>query len=589
MAERVAERLARLEDFIGTPLTDGDLPLAVQIMRLNETIVEMDTSFKSFVTETNGRLTSLVEGLTVLTDAVQATSDGLRSKVRHLEEDVALLKRALISDAASTSQRTKVPEPKAFQGIRNAKELENFLWDMEQYFEAARISANDQVSITSMYLAGDAKLWWRTRVQEDASMGKPKIEEWETMKKELKVQFLPCNAGWQARESLKKLRHTGTPREYVKEFSSLMLDISNMSDEDKLFNFMSGLQPWAQAELRRQNVRDVQGAMAAADSLADYNYSPSSSNSNSLAVGKRAKEETSKSGKWSEGRKKDSGSRESSNLSQNRNQKPVSCFLCGDPHYMRDCPRKAKLNALCAEESSSEEEEPAVLLSPLQLLNAMRAEKVSPHKGLMYAKVHVNGTEVLAMLDTGATHNFVAEGVARKLGLKVERNSFKLKAVNSEAKPVQGTSDVRLKVGNWEGECSLMVMPLDEYDMILGIDFFLKAKAELVPYLEGMFIRDEESPCFVKALFAGRVVGSKQKNVPVQISKAGKKNREQSLVAAWRKKPEPLKGVSEELANVGGKFKAGMPKGELSKTIPPRQDLIHKVVSCEGESSSPSL
>ena len=73
-----------------------------------------------------------------------------------------------------------------------------------------------------------------------------------------------------AREALKRLRHTGSVREYVKEFSSLMLDIKNMSEEDKLFNFMSGLQGWAQTELRRQGIRDLPTAMAAADCLVDY-------------------------------------------------------------------------------------------------------------------------------------------------------------------------------------------------------------------------------------------------------------------------------------------------------------------------------
>ena len=40
----------------------------------------------------------------------------------------------------------------------------------------------------------------------------------------------------------------------MKEFSSLILDIKDMSEVDKLFNFMSGLQGWAQIELRRQGV-----------------------------------------------------------------------------------------------------------------------------------------------------------------------------------------------------------------------------------------------------------------------------------------------------------------------------------------------
>ena len=49
-----------------------------------------------------------------------------------------------------------------------------------------------------------------------------------------------------------------------------MLDIKNMSEEDKLFNFMSGLQGWAQMELRRQGVRDLPAAMATVDCLVDY-------------------------------------------------------------------------------------------------------------------------------------------------------------------------------------------------------------------------------------------------------------------------------------------------------------------------------
>ncbi|KAK3205899.1 hypothetical protein Dsin_019945 [Dipteronia sinensis] len=83
-----------------------------------------------------------------------------------------------------------------------------------------------------MYLSGDAKLWWRTRMTGDPSDVMPSIVVWESLKKELNDQFLPC------KENLKKLKLIGSMRDYVKEFSSLMLDIQNMSKEDKLFNFM---------------------------------------------------------------------------------------------------------------------------------------------------------------------------------------------------------------------------------------------------------------------------------------------------------------------------------------------------------------
>ena len=46
------------------------------------------------------------------------------------------------------------------------------------------------------------------------------------------------------RKSIRRLKHTGSIRDYVKEFSSLMLEIPNMIEEELLFNFMDNLQGW---------------------------------------------------------------------------------------------------------------------------------------------------------------------------------------------------------------------------------------------------------------------------------------------------------------------------------------------------------
>lgn len=61
------------------------------------------------------------------------------------------------------------------------------------------------------------------------------------MKFDLRKQFLPNNGSWVARGKLKESRHSGNIRDYVKEFMSLLLDITRMSEEDKLHNFLSGL------------------------------------------------------------------------------------------------------------------------------------------------------------------------------------------------------------------------------------------------------------------------------------------------------------------------------------------------------------
>lgn len=79
-----------------------------------------------------------------------------------------------------------------------------------------------------------------------------------------------------AHEGIRKLKHSDTVHDYVKKFSALLLDVKDMSNDDKLFNFMARLQSWAQAELRRQGVKDITQAIIAADTLADYKTSFSS-------------------------------------------------------------------------------------------------------------------------------------------------------------------------------------------------------------------------------------------------------------------------------------------------------------------------
>ena len=64
------------------------------------------------------------------------------------------------------------------------------MWDMKQFFKATHIPDSKRVSITSIYLTSDMKLWWCTRVGDDAEFGKPEISTWET-KKRVERPFFP--------------------------------------------------------------------------------------------------------------------------------------------------------------------------------------------------------------------------------------------------------------------------------------------------------------------------------------------------------------------------------------------------------------
>ena len=67
-------------------------------------------------------------------------------------------------------------------------------------------------------------------------------------------------------------------------------------------------------------------------------------------------------------------------------------------------------------ERETEQEGDDTHMGSMQLLNALKikhAKKQPQSKGLMYVEAKVNGMFAKAMIDTGATYNFVSEEEAR--------------------------------------------------------------------------------------------------------------------------------------------------------------------------------
>ncbi|TXG47935.1 hypothetical protein EZV62_027229 [Acer yangbiense] len=483
------ERVTRLEKILGDPpLKSCSEVVAVldQLVEPRELSLLMQQAHTDLMKDLEAKFEKVRSDQTDLTE-------GMAAKVKLLEDEIAVLRRALNNPNTSEEcpmSKIKVPEPKQFNGSRNAKELENFLWDMEQYFKAARIPDREQVSITSMYLSGDVKLWWRTRMADDLSAGRPSIVVWESLKKKLKDQFLPCNTSWLARENLKKLKQTG-------------------------------LQTWAQTELRRQGVKDIPSAMATAEGLVDFRMSSSTSSNT-----EKKKSVDSKKGKntdWKkkfEGKKKEGGTTKGNELQQNKGKTQTQgCFICGGPHFARECPKKEKVNAIISQDDDACDTSCAgpSRVNPLQLLNTLSVERQQSYRD--------------------------------RLGLNLLESTSRIKAVNSGAMPVRGVAETTLKVGSWQGRCSLMVVPLDDFDLILGVEFFVKAKAMLLPYLRGILIGDEESPCFVQACGGTQdIKQGKDKGTVIsakQVDKGLRKGQMTYMAALVQIKPDVLRYLTK--------------------------------------------
>ncbi|KAL3510357.1 hypothetical protein ACH5RR_029758 [Cinchona calisaya] len=141
-------------------------------------------------------------------------------------------------------------------------------------------------------------------------------------------------------------------------------------------------------------------------------------------------------------------------------------------------------------------------INPLMLVSAITVEKSTlPRDSLLYVQAKLNGIDVLATVDTGATHSFVTGWEVCRLKLELKEHGYRIKTVNSKAQPVLGVASVELTLGPWSGKYSLIAVPLDDFDLILGKEFMATNKIFPIPNLDGAMIADERCPTFKPSVF----------------------------------------------------------------------------------------
>ncbi|KAL2224126.1 UNVERIFIED_CONTAM: Retrovirus-related Pol polyprotein from transposon, partial [Sesamum indicum] len=547
-----SERAANLED---------------ENSRLTEMVMNLEEKVSSLETEVSVLSAELDECRQVVQEMGSAFGGGgiadMRRDMEQMSIQIGLLQRA-VSNAPVVAQdhgaRLRIPEPKAYGGARDAKEVENFLFDIEQYFLAANVEDEARkVSTATIYQANQLRL-----------------DTWALLREAIREQFFPENVEYNARRALRKLEHTGSVRDYVKSFSALMLDIRDMSEKDKLFTFMEGLKPWARLELQRQRVTDLGSAMAAAERLTDFN--PEGRRDRQTTPGpvqnKPGGAKSFKSNSNRGGGDRKAPRSEPQETKQGAPQKNSGCFLCDGPHRYRDCPKKQLLNALA---TFTDKASPAKTMEPQASASGghrfgRRGGQLGRHlpmvqhavpsggkepeeeaqprnprkKGLMFVDVKIHGKPIRAMIDTGATHNYLASAEVERLGLVLEKGVGRVKAINSAAQPIAGVAkSVLIKVGSFEGKTNLSVVVMDDFKLILGLEF----------------LRD-----------------TREKNLSAMQFEKGRKRNEPSYLCTLRfDEIEETSGpIPGEIKKLLKEFEDVMPD-ELPRKLPPKRAVDHEI------------
>lgn len=111
--------------------------------------------FESITTSHNS-LTGVMDDIK---DDIKETLSNIHSELHILKSEMKVLTRVINDPTMSAHEvrKAKIPKPKAFGGVRDAKEVDNFLFDTKLYFDATKCSSNEN-KLKMLNYDGELKL-----------------------------------------------------------------------------------------------------------------------------------------------------------------------------------------------------------------------------------------------------------------------------------------------------------------------------------------------------------------------------------------------------------------------------------------------
>lgn len=139
------------------------------------------------------------------------------------------------------------------------KETMDWLDQLENRFVAdmGRLPLKEDIAKVAGLFRGAAWSWYRSLMKE----GDICMNSWESFKMAFLREFKPLDSDLILRRRLRELKQAGSLEKYNAEFRNIAVGIADMSESEKLFNYLEGLKRVTAGEVRARMPKTVQEAM----------------------------------------------------------------------------------------------------------------------------------------------------------------------------------------------------------------------------------------------------------------------------------------------------------------------------------------
>ena len=509
--------------------------------------------------------------------------------------------------------KLKIP---MYDGKRDFDSLEDWISKLEKYFKILPREEPQMVLLASMHLEGIAATWWRT-YEKDLELGMAtEINSWEEFTGLLRKTFQDSYQIRKVRRDFLSLRQVGSVEEYNNKFREYTFKIRDLPKEELLFRYTNGLRTSLEADVTSFQPYDVEEAMQHALRLERKYMSrlPYPSSNMNRYVGEK------KGDKNPIFATKDNN-KTSAKVNPIEGSSPIPrikwtdkeweeirrlglCFRCkSKDHKSFHCPTlqraKALVNALTtyieypendsyedekgedleesSEESKNEIDEDQIECCATITCAATKGEIIP---STLRLPVTINGKTILALIDSGSTHNFIHPNIVKSLGLPTTtKGILSIETIEGrKSMPAIVCTNLGFSMGKLKDLDEFFVIDMNRYDMILGAKWLTKF-GEVSANFEDQWLE------VMKGNEKIRILGSPQENnysliSKQQCAKMVSKAHEVYLVLVKPIEKTNQKSLNknqqQELDKVLEEFAQVFPK-DMPKNLPPLRPINHSI------------